>query len=75
MNTASANMTLCRLFGMLCAGALVSLAASDPLAAEQAAAKKPAPALAAQGTESFATRNRRPTPLLTQPRSSTWARS
>jgi hypothetical protein len=40
---------------MLGAFALVSLAASDPLAAEQAAAKKPAPAVAAQGAESFAT--------------------
>ncbi len=54
MNTASANIGLCRLLGTLGALALVSLAGSDPLAAEQAA-KKPAPAAAAQGAESFAT--------------------
>lgn len=55
MNSASANTRLCRLLGNLGAIALVSLAVSSPLAAEQAAAKKPAPAVAAQGIESFAT--------------------
>ena len=55
MNSASANTRLCRLLGILGAFALVSLAASDPLAAEQAAANKAAPAVAAQGAESFAT--------------------
>ena len=55
MNSASTNTRLCRLLGILGAIALVSLAASDPLAAEQPAANKAATAVAAQGTESFAT--------------------
>ncbi len=55
MNSVSANTRLCRLVGMLGALALVSLAASGPLAAQQPAEKKPAPAVAAQAAESFAT--------------------
>lgn len=55
MNSASTNTRLCRLLGILGAIALVSLAASDPLAAEQPAANKAATAVVAQGTESFAT--------------------
>ena len=55
MNSVSANTRLCRLLGMLGALALVSLAASDPLSAEQSAEKKPAPAVATRAAESFAT--------------------
>jgi len=55
MISASANTRLCRFLGILGACALASLAASGPLAAEQAAVKKAAPAVAAQGIESFVT--------------------
>ncbi len=55
MNSAFANTRFRRLLGILGAFALVTLAASNPLAAEQAAAKKAAPAVAAQTAESFAT--------------------
>lgn len=55
MNSASANRRLCRPLGILLAVALASLAASESLAAEQSAAKKTAPAVAAQVTEGFAT--------------------
>jgi len=55
MNSTSANTRLGRLLGILGAIALGSLAASDSLATEPAAAKKVAPAVAAQGPKSFVT--------------------
>ncbi len=55
MNSTSANTRLGRLLGFLGAIALGSLAASDALAIEPAAAKKVAPAVAAQGPKGFVT--------------------